>query len=335
MDTTEPKLRSNNRVWMWVGVVVIIALIAVAVIGWYKLANPTTKESATSTSTATPVASVQKDVWVAGTSSVLTSTTSSDTHKLADNSYRMYYMSNGQMVYAESDSTFAFGASKSTGITEDAGKFMSNPSVLKITDSNWIMIYEQQPIKQPGSNNQNNPPGPTNQRNLYLATSTDGQTFSKAGLVLDSSILDNYFASVPDMILLPNNQIRMYYVSGGNAIGSVLSSDNGKTWVRDSGYRLEDSAVDPDVIVGGTAKWVMYYSKLNPSDNAIYKATSKDGLTWVQQEKVLDKKSASGVIVDPDVVPINDNSYVMFYGESGATEQIDLYMAKANHSIFR
>ena len=92
-------------------------------------------------------------------------------------------------------------------------------------------------------------------------TSTDGKSFEAGSIAIDSAKEDNYFASVPDLIKTPDGKIRMYYVSGGQAIGSALSVDNGKTWIRESGYRLEDSAVDPDVSYKD-GRWVMYYSVL-------------------------------------------------------------------------
>lgn len=72
-----------------------------------------------------------------------------------------------------------FGSPQSTGITEETGKMISNPAVLKIKDGEWIMIYEQAPQRQPGE--KEGPPSPANQRNLYLATSTDGARFKYFG----------------------------------------------------------------------------------------------------------------------------------------------------------
>ncbi len=178
------------------------------------------------------------------------------------------------------------------------------------------MAYEQQPISSTPGQSGNQPPSTANQRNLYYATSSDGKVFSKGGVAIDSSKEDDFFASVPDLVLLSGGKVRMYYVSGGEAIGSAVSSDSGKTWQRESGFRLEDKAVDPDVMQKGN-QWVMYFSVLSGPGNALYKATSKDGLKWEGKEKVLSSQDQETAIVDPDVVEISAGKYRMFFGEAG------------------
>jgi hypothetical protein len=200
------------------------------------------------------------------------------------------------------------------------------------------MIYEQAPRRQPGQTG-NVPAGPTNQRNLYRATSNDGISWSKQGLAIDSSVNDNYFASVPDLVLLPESKVRMYYVCRGDSVCSQISSDNGTSWTKESGFRLTDTAVDPNVLYENN-QWIMYYSILNPSKNGLYKAVSKDGLLWTELEgQIIAKSSARNAIVDPDVYEIANGSYVMNFGEStsnGSTggEQINLYNATFQGEIF-
>ena len=90
-------------------------------------------------------------------------------------------------------------------------------------------------------------------------------------------------------------------------------------------------AVDPDVLLktsGAATKWVMYYSNLDPQNNALYKATSEDGLTWKPVGKIVNRFSQNCVIVDPDVVPSAANEYLMLLGASSSAEaQLDLYRA--------
>jgi hypothetical protein len=234
-----------------------------------------------------------------------------------------------------------FGTGTSTGVTEDVGKIISNPSVLNISDGSWIMVYEQQPPQ--GVNSSPTIPSPSSQRDLYLATSTDGKSFSKVGIAIDSSKEDNYFASVPNLVLLPDGKVRMYYVSGGEAIGSAISSDNGKTWKREAGYRLSDKAVDPDVIYkdeNGTKTWVMYYSTLTGPGNALYKTTSDDGLTWKKGQAILKPLDSQTTIVDPDVVNLYGDNYRMYFGEakesgsnSGQGSQFNLNYADTGKEI--
>jgi len=325
--------------WYWL----LILLVVASGVGIYSFRILRNSSEDSNAGSVTSTKSSTSEVWQTDGRIFLADTTSTDTHKLSDGTYRIYYMSEGQMVYADSSDGLTFTTAISTGITEDAGKFMSNPAVMKVAENDWIMIYEQSPQRQPGAP-ANSQPGPSNQRNLYLATSVDGKAFSKIGLAIDSAVDDRYFASVPDLVMTPDGKIRMYYVSQGDSIGSALSSDNGRTWVRDSGLRLTDMAVDPDVLIqtkNGLTSYVMYYTILDPSRNALYKATSSDGLTWTESGKILSKTSTASAIVDADVFALSDTSYVMYFGQSltgnstGAGETMNLYRATLTGSVFK
>lgn len=278
------------------------------------------------------------EIWTRGTM-IAANTTSSDTHKITDNLYRMYTNGMGAIAYAESVDGKTWGSFTNTAVTEDKDKMISNPAILKITDEKWIMIYEQAPRRQPGQMG-NVPPGPNSQRNLYQATSSDGKNWQKQGLAIDSSINDNFFASVPDLVLLPDNKVRMYYVCRGDSICSQISSDDGSSWTKEPGFRLTNTAVDPDVIFENN-KWVMYYSILDPAKNGLYKAVSNDGLTWAELEnQVIAKSSTKNAIVDPDVYKVTDGSYVMNFGESVSNsstggEQINLYNATFQGDVIK
>lgn len=329
-----PNPPASGKKWLWVIVIIIIVLIGCGIYyGQWKISQdpgvvPTKTTNGTSEENV-------KENWVIGSQILKSDTTSSDTHKLADGTYRMYTMGQGGIVYADSTDAKTFGTGNPTGVREDAGKMISNPAVLEISSDNWIMIYEQAPTRTPGQ--QPGPPGPSTQRNLYLATSTDGKVFTPAGLAVDSSTDDSYFASVPDLVKISDSKIRMYYVCRGDSICSRVSEDNGKTWVKETGFRLSDQSVDPDVSYKD-GKWVMYYSILDPQRNGIYKATSSDGLTWSNETKLF-AATTSGAVVDPDLVEISPTSYIMFLGQStsgGSTggEQINLYRAELNKTIF-
>lgn len=277
----------------------------------------------------------EPEVWTKNPNMLFKDTTSTCTIKINDSTYRMYLMEGGNIVYTDTDGK-TFGAKASTGLTQTPGKMISNPSVLKVADNDWIMVYEEQPEKKPGGG-QDGPPSAQTQRNLHLATSKDGKAFTKAGIAIDSAKEDGFFASVPDLVKTPDGKIRMYYVSGGEAIGSAISSDNGRTWAREAGYRLTDRAVDPDVLYEG-GKWIMYYAILplpeSGSRNAIYKATSGDGLSWEKDDvKLIEPAAEMGFVVDPDVIKIGD-TYRMFFGEStgdiGAPGAISLFFANKN-----
>lgn len=334
-DIQQENAPKSKSLW-WILIVGLIIIIGLAgYFFWPKDSEP--KDNTTDTSK-TSTAELD-ETWVISPQIQQANTTSTDTHKLADGTYRMYYMGQGDILYADSTDAKTFSKAVATGIKQDAGKMISNPAVIEVSTGNWIMIYEQAPMKTPGQ--QNTPSGPSNQRNLYLSTSVDGKSFKAAGLAIDSSKEDNYFASVPDLVKTADGKIRMYYVSRGDSIGSALSSDGGKTWVRESGFRLTNMAVDPDAsckITTSSTSCVMYYTILDPQRNGIYKATSTDGLKWTELGKVF-SATTSGAVVDADVVEGPSGNYVMFLGQtengdSTGGETLNLYRAELNKSIY-
>lgn len=335
----QPQTSGGRGVWLWVLIILLVLGIGIGSYFYFNSEKDKSDRESTNDTASSGTTDNREtlETWVKTTASLKTQATSSSTIKLSAGSYRMYLNNAGAIKYYDFANPTELSAGVSTGITEDTGKMISNPAVLKITETSWIMIYEQAPMRVPGSSG-NLTPSASNQRNLYLATSSDGKAFIKAGLAVDSSADDRFFASVPDLILLPDKKIRMYYVSYGDRIASRTSSDDGKTWVKDAGIRKGDQAVDPDITYmteNGKTKWTMYYSDLDPTRNALYKATSTDGLMWSESQKILDRDNENGVIVDPDVFQISVTKYGMFFGEStSASAEINLYYAETSESIF-
>jgi hypothetical protein len=325
------------------GIYIFLIILVILIIGggvWYFSFY---EKKAPSTTDKSSMTSKGEEKWIKNETVLFENVTSSDTHRLDDGTFRMYFQKDGKIVYADSGDAATFSAPVSTGIDENSGKMISNPSVLQIKEGDWIMVYEEQPIQQPDSKQ---PPGPETQRNLLLATSSDGKSFSKAGIAIDSAKEDNYFASVPDLVKTPDNKIRMYYVCGGEDICSAISSD-GKSWTKEEGIRLSGH-VDPDVSSSLECldckkpnKWVMYCATLSGGGNKFYKATSEDGLKWVKGEVILQPETEKGAVVDPDVVEISSGKWRMFFGEMaegegqmGGPAQINLYFADFTGNIF-
>lgn len=326
------------KAWIYVLILVVI-IIGLMVFFWWWQNSKTETTPASKTTTA-----AAKEEWLKNKTILWEDVTSTDTHKLDDGTFRMFFMKDGTIVYADSQDGSKFDPPQSTGIGENPGKMISNPSILQIKEGDWIMIYEEQPIQQLG---QKQPPGPETQRNLLLATSFDGKNFTSAGIAIDSSKEDNYFASVPDLVMTPESKIRMYYVCGGEEICSAIS-DDGKSWTKEAGVRMSDKAVDPDVMrnleclsCNEPIKWVMYFATLEGAGNKFYKAISNDGLQWNKGEIVLRPDSEQGSIVDPDLIEITPGKWRMFFGEmadgegqTGGPAQINLYYADFSGDIF-
>lgn len=322
-----------RRIW---AVVIILAIILFGTIG-YLILRQNKQKTPSATPTPATSGSKQAEVWTKSGEKLMDNVTSTSTLKLSDGTYRMYFMKDNKILYSNSKDAETFSTSLETGISADAAKIISNPSVLEIKNGDWIMIYEEAPQLPAGSVKG---PGKATQRNLMMATSTDGQNFQKTGTAIDSAKDDKFFASVPDLVKIRDDFFRLYYVSQSDKIASAVSSD-GRSWKREPDFRLTDSSVDPNVILVD-GKWVMYFATLEGTGNKFYKATSTDGYTWQKGQIVLRPNNSQGAIVDPDVVNISGNHYRMFFGESVSGNaqmngggQFDLYYADTEADIFQ
>jgi hypothetical protein len=207
-----------------------------------------------------------------------------------------------------------------------------NPAVIRLASGTFVMIYEAGHTASSLSGSK-----------FYRATSTDGISFTKTsgsgtgGAVLEPA--SSEVVSVPDLILLSDGRLRMYYVGGdGNAMYSAVSSDLGLSWTKEgrvsiSGMSSDRTQVDPDIISLASGGFRLYFtaplSGRSLSNKRIYSATSTDGRTFL-----LDAGERIGVPdgttdnVDPDVVVIAGGKLRMYYGSKpNESAQYDLKSA--------
>jgi len=146
---------------------------------------------------------------------------------------------------------------------------------------------------------------------IAYATSTDGLTWTKKGVVMspDSSTWEKSEVS-PQSIVVENGTFRLYYHGGGypsstgarlgNARIGYATSNDGSTWTKQSqpildigpsGSFDDDQAAEPRVLAVAGA-YRMYYTGHNAQSgkNALGMATSSDGVTWTKsaQNPILD-----------------------------------------------
>ena len=165
-----------------------------------------------------------------------------------------------------------------------------------------------------GANSQNPGPGQSIHK-IYSAISSDGLTFQKEGLRIDSETNgDNGWASVPDAIILPDGKVRLYYVTASqmeHGIGSAISSD-GLNFEKEAGLRVPN-LVDP-ALIRIKDKYVLFAASIDERfggvPKGIYYSESSDGLDFSEPTAVFQQDN----VYDPSVLKIDDSTVRVFYG---------------------
>ena len=253
---------------------------------------------------------------------------SSNTIRLDDGSYRMYYTGEGIMVADSTDGkTFTNNRVALDQPTVQAVfsniTQISNSAIIKLNDGTYRMIFEGRS---------------GDDRRLYSATSADGLTNWKveAGVRLeDNGDGPNIFNSVPEIIRLADGRLRMYYCTGLKT-KSAISSDEGLTWTKEGAIKLNKkmgSLVDADVTKIGK-KYVLLFANLpgaggdkgkgkakgkksfkgaaSSKYQRIYRAYSTDGRNFKYSGLVISAKNKH--TMDPDMVKIaGKNKYRIYF----------------------
>jgi len=232
--------------------------------------------------------------------------------------YRMYRLTQDGIAYMESGDGLAYTAAVATGIRgagNTAKHFIRNPSVIRLAENNYVMIYE-------GMDDEDNP-------KLFRATSIDGLSFSDfTGPLADGAVIvpneqENNFMSVPDMVVW-NGKLYIYYVANFTEVFYAYSEDEGVTWIKGgriniSGISQGDKYVDPDLVVMPDNSLRLYFACTDQSghfgDKGILEAASEDGVNFTVTGQVVET-SGSQIKLDPDVVERIDQpgKYRVYFG---------------------
>ncbi len=245
--------------------------------------------------------------------------TSTCTILLPDNhTYRMYFTASGAIRSYTSTDGINWSNGVTTGIADAGG---SNPSVIRLKDGTYLMIYGIQT------------PNPVTER-LYRATSTDGITFTKqSGLLTGGAVLiadagENDFVSVPDLVYLNETTLRLYFVAstGASRIHTATSTDNGQTWTREgqisvTGGPFGDHTNDPDIVRLADSTWRLFFATPPAGQSLgnlrIRSATSTDGRNFTLESGTrISPWGSFTVTMDPDVVLAigSTDTYRVYYG---------------------
>ncbi|MDP3697961.1 MAG: hypothetical protein Q8R47_00085 [Nanoarchaeota archaeon] len=230
-------------------------------------------------------------------------------HKLKDGRVRLYYCKDDKILSAVSSDGLIFTKEQGIRISSGTGfeTHVCDPTIVDLPGGKMRMYYK-------GANTMK--PGPGSIHKIYSAISSDGLTFQKEGLRIDSETNgDKGWASVPDAITLSDGRVRLYYVTaaeGEHGIGSTISSD-GLNFVKEPGIRVPN-LVDPALIEMGD-KYVLFGASIDERFAAlpkgIYYLESSDGLDFGEPVAVLQADN----VYDPSVLKIDENTLRVFYGK--------------------
>ena len=161
--------------------------------------------------------------WTPDAGTRKTMATFPDVVKLKDGRYRMYYQNAGVIKSAISTDGLTFTDESGTRIDKQNPDNLTldnvaAPSVAQQDDGTFVMIYR-------GSINQryaSNTPNPTTQLLLW-ATSTDGLTYTKKGIAIDSrnATLDGQLDG-PDFVKWDNDKLHVFMTSYTGVYESIF-----------------------------------------------------------------------------------------------------------------
>ena len=231
-------------------------------------------------------------------------------HKLKDGRVRLYYCENSGILSAISNNGLTFTKEQGVRIPPGTGFELQvcDPTMVDLLDGKMRMYYK-------GADSQSGGPGQSIHK-IYSAISSDGLTFTKEGLRIDSETSgDNGWASVPDAIVLSDGRVRLYYVTAANmehGIGSAISSD-GLNFVKESGIRVPN-LVDPSLVMIND-KYLLFAASIDERYAAlpkgIYYLESSDGLNFGEPTAVFQEEN----VYDPSVLKIDNKKVRVFYGK--------------------
>ncbi len=227
-----------------------------------------------------------------------------------DGKVRLYYCNNKGILSAVSQDGLTFTKEQGVRISPGTGfeSIVCDPTLVGLPGGEVRMYYKGASSQAPG-------PGRSIHK-IYSAVSSDGLSFKKEGLRIDSETSgDEGWASVPDAITLPDGRVRIYYVTAANGehgIGSAISSD-GLNFVKEAGLRVPN-LVDPALIRIGE-KYILFAASIDERFAAlpkgIYYLESSDGLDFGEPIVVFQGND----VYDPSVLKVDENTIRVFYGK--------------------
>jgi len=154
---------------------------------------------------------------------------------------------------------------------------------------------------------------------IFSAISSDGLNFQREGLRIDSeSSGDHGWASVPDAIMLRDGRVRLYFVSGDNASGGMMtmSAIDGLNFRERKALNLK-GIVDPAIVLLPDGTYLLLAavidSRFSPyRAKGLYLFTSRDGFNFENETQLLKEEG----VFDPSGILIDNKTLRIYYGHA-------------------
>lgn len=225
-------------------------------------------------------------------------------YRLNDGRYRLYYCGlSGNIMSAISSDGLNFQEEAGARLAPIYGGYetiICDPTLIELSDGRFRLYYK-------GANKGGVPAI----HKIFSAISSDGLSFEREGVVIDSEKTDDKgWASVPEAIKLSDGRIRIYYVSGSSrGIVSAISSD-GLNFIKEETHLFD--YVDPSIIRLSDGNFLFAAPLFQNGISAgIYSFISSDGIHFdtANPQPVL----VETAVGDQTIVKIDDKTYRMFY----------------------
>lgn len=234
----------------------------------------------------------------------------------------------GESSYISSDGVH-FTREAGTRLGSEAGP---HQRIVRLHDGRWRMFF--------------NTPVLVAEQGIGSAISSDGLTFTvEPGLRIkasDTDIASGSHLSTGDVIRLPSGKYRMYFsslaefkdpmTSQPELVKSAISSDM-LDWKVESGVRvgpgaskLRGSAEHPSALVNPDGSVSLFYGRFLGHAPGIWVATSKDGLKFTSELRLVSK-----IAVDSAVVQPKNGTLLIYYGANDTTTANDGVIHNAVH----
>lgn len=227
-------------------------------------------------------------------------------YKLSDDRYRLYYCGlSGNIMSAISSDGLNFQLESGSRLLPVYGGFetiICDPTVVELPDGRIRLYYK-------GANGGGGPQ--TSIHKIFSAISSDGLSFAREGVVIDSEKTDDKgWASVPEAIKLSDGRVRLYYVSGSNRGTVSAISNDGLNFTREE-TRLYDY-VDPSIARLSDGNFLFAAPLFQNGISAgIYSFISSDGIHFdtINPQPVL----VETAVGDQTILKIDDKTYRIYY----------------------